>query len=169
VFIALAAALSCSSSYWGTDCAATLTAITLSPDTVDLITGQVPADELAVQLQATGTYSDGTVQDLGLVAWTLSNQSAGAIDERGLFLPSELNGGRTWITTRLAGLQGTAEATVVLQQVINVDGVDTALFTGDAALFEDAWTYPEDGVNVRRNTPSLELQWHDQEPSKAPS
>lgn len=161
MFIALATALSCSSSYQGTDYAATLTAITVSPDTVDLITGQVPADELAVQFQATGTYSDGTVQDLGLVAWTLSNQSAGAIDETGLFLPAELNGGRTWITARLAGLEGTAEATVVLQQVVNDEGVDTALFTGDAALLEDAWTYPEDGVNVPRNTPSLEFQWHD--------
>ncbi len=152
----------CQSSYQGTDYTESLTGITVAPATLEVRTGTAESEDLTVAFQATGTYTDGTSGVLPLVAWSLSNRSAGTIDEQGLFTPSQTNGGRTWIKAQLAGLEGSAEVTVILEQTLNDEGLDTSAFDGEAAALEtDPWLYPEDGVNVPRNTPNLAFQWSD--------
>jgi hypothetical protein len=132
----------------------------VSPESVQVLTG--PDGGQPVQFQAEVTWDDATVEVLDEADWSLSNQTTGAIDGAGLFLPGTTNGGVTWVTARLAGVEDTATATVVYEDAWVEEGADEAAFeagadAGSAAL----WLYPEDGVNLPRNTPSIAFQWSD--------
>ena len=137
-----------------------VTALGVEPELLELRTGPGGADP--VQYSATATLEDGSERIVDVVAWSLSNQSVGTLDEGGLFTPSDTNGGETWITARLDGLEARASLTLVYEDAIQLDdAVDPAAFEGDTEALDGAWLYPADGVNIPRNTPGLRFQWRD--------
>lgn len=110
------------------------------------------------QFVAMATWSDGAVEPLPAAEWTLSNTSTGDIDETGLFVPSRDNGGVSYVRARFDGVGAEAELRVEFEDAWVEEGADPALFTGTAATAA-LWRYPEDGVNIPRNTPSITFQW----------
>ena len=76
--------------------------IRVEPAEVTLITGAEGGDP--VTFTAIGTDSDGRELTLDQVEWSVSNRVVGEIDESGVFTPAQ-NGGRSWVTARLAGLE----------------------------------------------------------------
>ena len=124
-----------------------------------IITG--PSGGEAVQFSASARTEDGALEPVALVEWSVSNLSAGTIDEAGLFLPSTNNGGETWVTARFNGVEAQASLSVIYQERIVEEGANPGLFTGGASDGGDLWLYPEDGVNIPRNTPSIDFQWSD--------
>ncbi len=133
--------------------------IRVTPDVATVHTGPAGADPL--QFTATGVGDDGTDIALPVVEWTLSNQSTGALDEDGLFTASTTNGGVTWVKARLGDAVGEATLTSIFEQVKIGDDVDPSVFDVASTPVTDLWSYPEDGVNIPRNTPSLAFQWND--------
>ncbi|MCB9681962.1 MAG: PD40 domain-containing protein [Alphaproteobacteria bacterium] len=132
--------------------------LAVSPATLEVQTG--PDGAPPVPFSVTVTFADGTTAVPDAVAWSVSNRSAGSVDEAGVFTASTLTGGATWVTAELDGVTGQADVLVRYQDDVVVGDVDPAAFDGtDAPSAEDVWTYPPDGVNVPRNTPSLHLQW----------
>jgi hypothetical protein len=129
----------------------------VTPAEATVTTGPLGGE--AVQFEAWVTLEDGERAPLEVVEWTVSNTSAGEIDAAGLFSPSTSNGGDTWVTARSDGLESTATVKVIYERRIVEEGADPDLFIGSVGDLEDAWLYPEDGVNLPRNTPSVELQW----------
>jgi len=150
--------LGCSTEFHEADPAEVLS-VRVDPTEVSLATG--PDGGESWKFDAWATYADGTEALLTDAEWTLSNRSAGEIDETGLFTPSSDNGGITWVTARYAGVSGLATATLVYEEVRTEGAASAADFTGtelDADM--EMWAYPEDGVNVPRNTPSIAFQWY---------
>ncbi len=137
-----------------------LVEIFVEPSAVELVTGS--ASNEPIQFSATGVYDDGLEEPLELVEWSLSNRSAGDLDEDGLFLPTEDNGGITWVTARLDGVEGSATVSLVYTDALVEDGVDPGLFDGEVSGEREFWLYPPDGVNLPRNTPSIRFMWQDQ-------
>lgn len=136
-----------------------IASLAISPSELQIETG--PDGGELVQYEVTATYADGTVAPLELVEWTLSNRSVGAIDEAGLFTPSTENGGLTWVKAELGDAVAFGTLTVIYAEEV-VDGdVDPGLFDGPVTTVSGLWLYPEDGVNIPRNTPSLRFQWDD--------
>jgi hypothetical protein len=130
--------------------------IRVDPIEVEVITGPLGAEP--VQFTATAVQEDGAEQSLDVVEWSLSNRSAGELSDEGLFVPSSENGGVSWVTARLDDVEGQATVTVRYRETQNVAGVDESLFSG-AAIPEERWLYPADGVNFPRNTPAIDFQW----------
>lgn len=133
--------------------------IVVSPGEAQVLTG--PTGAAPVAFQATALDPDGGPIDLPVFEWTLSNTSTGVIDEDGTFTASAANGGVTWVRARLGDVVGQATLTTIYQEVRGADGVDLAAFDTEATAVTDLWHYPEDGVNIPRNTPSLTFQWAD--------
>ena len=132
--------------------------MSVSPASVQVLTG--PDGGQAVQFRAEVTWDDASIEVVEEAEWTVSNQTTGTIDSTGLFVPGATNGGISWITARLNGIEDTATATVVFRDEWVEDGADPALFdAGTDAGPADLWLYPEDGVNLPRNTPSIQFQW----------
>ena len=135
--------------------------IRISPESALVSTG--PDGGQSVQFVAEVAWDDGTTEDLELAEWAVSNQSAGEIDEDGYFTPSSLNGGVTWVTARLAGVEGTSTVTVRYEEQWVEEGADASLVSATSSTeAADLWLYPEDGVNIPRNTPSIVFQWSDE-------
>ena len=114
-----------------------------------------------VQFNATITWDDGAVEDgTERVEWSLSNETAGSIDELGWFQPATTGGGITWVKGRLAGVEDEVTVTVRWSEERVEGEVDPRDFEaatpGDAA---ELWLYPEDGVTLPRNTPGITFQW----------
>lgn len=129
------------------------------PGDVEVLTRATGGD--GVQLTARVTYADGEVIDAtDLVEWTSSNETAGTISATGWFEPSTENGGVTWVKARFAGVEGQVTITVRYQDERVEGDADPSAFQ-DVTSFEpaQAWLYPQDGVNLPRNTPSIEFQW----------
>ena len=131
--------------------------IEIEPDHVVLTTGLAVPDP--VQFVATGEYDDGSIAALDTVEWSLSNRSVGTLDELGLFTPSADNGGFSYISARLAGIEDDGQITLTWLDEINDEAVDTALFESGVVSESTFWLYPEDGVNFPRNTPSIRFMW----------
>lgn len=136
-----------------------LVAIEIEPDHVELSTGLVVPD--AIQFLATGEYDDGEIAALDTVEWSLSNRSVGSLDELGLFTPSADNGGFSYVSARLAGIEGDGEITLTWVDELDEEGVDHTLFDSSVVTEQEFWLYPEDGVNFPRNTPSIRFMWED--------
>jgi Tol biopolymer transport system component len=134
-----------------------LTSLRVEPAEVDVASVAIGAEP--IDFTAFAVFSDGTEQEVDVVEWSVSNRSAGTIDDAGLFSPSASNGGVTWVTARLSGVEGYAVVTVVFQQDILEDEVSPSLFDGPASPVTGKWQYPPDGVNLPRNTPSVHFQW----------
>lgn len=134
-----------------------LSGIRVEPSEISLDSRPEGSDP--VDFTAYATFTDGSEQEVDLVEWSVSNRSTGTIDEQGRFTPAGTNGGVTWVTARLSGLEGYAVATVVHRQEIFEDEVNPSVFEGTATPVTGKWQYPPDGVNLPRNTPSVHFQW----------
>lgn len=160
--LALLAPLSaaCSEDFAPAVDAAEVAMIRVEPAFIDLVTGPDGGDTF--QFEAWATYGDGTEARLPEAEWTLSNRSTGDIDETGFFEPSTTNGGISYVTARFASAQSQATLTLVYQEELVEEGADPSVFSERGLRADPAdtlWTYPEDGVNVPRNTPSIQFQW----------
>ncbi|NOY25427.1 MAG: hypothetical protein GXP62_06095 [Oligoflexia bacterium] len=133
--------------------------VLVTPGDLSVTTGAGGGE--GVQFSATVTWGDGQVVETTTgVEWTASNETAGTIDETGWFQPVSTGGGVTWVTAALDGVQGQTTVTVVYQDTLVEGDADSSLF--DAALGTteaSLWLYPEDGVNLPRNTPGIMFQW----------
>lgn len=147
------------------DAGAAVTALRVEPAVVEAITG--PGGGVPIQFVAYAQTNQGAGERRAeQVEWTLSNRSAGAIDAAGTFTPSSDNGGVSWVTARLAGVEAQATLTVRYVDAVVEGDVDRADFEGqDWAETPGMWAYPEDGVNLPRNTPGIHFQW--QAPAEA--
>lgn len=135
--------------------------IFVEPAAIEVTTG--PGGSAPVQFVAQAAHGDGGLFDLDVVEWRLSNRSVGTLDEQGLFTASGLTGGAAWVTAELDGVEGRAELLVTYRQQEVVGAADPDVFTADPTPTEGRWLYPEDGVNVPRNTPGLRFQWNGEE------
>lgn len=120
-----------------------------------------PAGVEPVAYELVARRMDGSEDTLAEAEWSLSNRTVGEIDAAGLYTPSNTTGGVSYVTARYAGLEATSLLTVIFQNQSVADGVDTTLFDAPKIPHEGLWAYPQDGVNVPRNTPSLVFQWED--------
>lgn len=136
-----------------------LTSLTVEPSELTLQTGPSGVDPILFEAHA--SFSDGHEEVLPEAEWVLSNRSTGIIDTTGLFTPSTTNGGVTYVTARFDGQEARAEVKLIYQDSRNDAGVDTSLFDAPRVSQEGIWTYPDDGVNIPRNTPSIQFQWAD--------
>jgi hypothetical protein len=130
--------------------------IRVEPAEVTLQTGADGGEPVA--FTAIGTDSDGRELVLDSVEWSVSNRVVGEIDESGLFTPAQ-NGGRAWVTARLAGLEAVSVLTVLYEEEIVVEGADKDAFRNENRADLAFWLYPEDGVNIPRNTPGIRFMW----------
>lgn len=133
--------------------------LAVTPAELEIVTG--PGGGEPVPYVATATFPDGTSLALETVDWSLSNRSVGTLDAAGLFTPTDLTGGRTWVTAELDGVVGQAELLVRYEEQIDAGEVDPGAFTAEPVAGDDAWLYPADGVNLPRNLPSLDFQWRE--------
>lgn len=130
------------------------------PATATLATG--PDGSESADFTAWALLDDGSRVQLEQVAWSVSNSSAGAVDEAGHFVPATDNGGITWVTAEYANTTASATVTVVYHETLAEAGVDPSLFEGQSEpLTPSPWLYPEDGVVLPRGTPSIHFQWAD--------
>lgn len=136
-----------------------LVAIDVEPDVVELSVGL--EENEPIQFLATGEYEDGEIVALDTVEWSLSNRSVGTLDELGLFTPTQDNGGYSYVTARLAGVEGEAALTLTFVEELNDESIDPHLFDSTVVSEQEFWLYPEDGVNFPRNTPSIRFMWSD--------
>jgi len=145
-------------------------ALSISPEEATVLTGPVGGE--AIDFVITATFADGTEEALDVVEWTLSNSSVGELDDDGVFRPSYTNGGDTWVSARLDELEAQATVRVIYEDTIQSDSsVDADAFgepEGAPLALDEAWRYPEDGVNIPRNTPSVAFQWSEVLPEGTP-
>lgn len=130
-------------------------------DPAEITVYTTPAGAEPTPFGLTAAHEDGSVDTIAEAEWTLSNSTVGTIDEHGLFTPSTENGGVSYVNARFAGVETHALLTVVYQDEVVGEGIDAAAFNVPRTAHDDLWTYPADGVNLPRNTPSLSFQWAD--------
>lgn len=142
------------------------TSLEVRPADVSLETG--PEGAAPVQFEAWATYGTEDPVRLDVVKWVVSNRSAGAIDEDGLFVPSMRNGGEAIVTATLDGVTGAAGLHVLYTEDVNPAGVDPEWFRlpelaadDPTAPNTDPWLYPPNDVVVPRNAPALQFMWQD--------
>ncbi len=134
--------------------------IEISPTEATITTS--PDAQETLQLTATILLEDGSTISGDYAEWSVSNRSAGTIDDSGLLTPSASNGGVTWVTAEYADFSAQATVVVVYTDEQTIGSPDTSAFGGtESAMESDPWLYPEDGVNIPRNTPSVHFQWAD--------
>jgi hypothetical protein len=136
--------------------------IRVEPATIEIETdGVVPT---VIEFKAMATTDSGEEVETDMVSWTVSNLSAGSIDETGRFESSILNGGIATVTASHVGIEGSATVTVVYKQDMVDEGLSELLATAfDVASPTDgdlpALEYPHDGVTVPRNLEGLAFAW----------
>ena len=136
--------------------------IRVEPAIIEIETDGV--DPTVVEFKAMATTDSGEEVETDMVSWTVSNLSAGSIDETGRFESSILNGGIATVTASHVGIEGTATVTVVYKQDMVDEGLSEVLATAfDATSPTDgdlpALEYPHDGVTVPRNLEGLAFAW----------
>jgi len=137
-----------------------LTSLEVEPAEVTLVTG--PEGFETEQFTAWANLEDGSRVELAVAEWTVSNSTAGEVDDDGLFTPTGDNGGITWITAEYANTWASATVTVVYHEELTEGDADATLFEGQISDMTDSpWMYPEDGVRLPRGTPSIHFQWQD--------
>lgn len=135
-------------------------ALAIWPLEETVYTGPDGGAPIAFTCEANLVGDRGTATVTELVEWSLSNQGAGSISDGGVFTPSTENGGVTWVTARFDEHETQATITVVYEQTL---GDDPGGFDEPDADLPDPWLYPEDGVNLPRNTPAIHFQWQEVE------
>ena len=142
--------------------ASDIESIRVEPLTIEVETDGI--DPSVVEFTAIATTDGGEEVETEMVSWSVSNLSAGSIDETGRFESSILNGGIATVTASHVGIEGTATVTVVYKQDMVEDGLSAVLATAfDVASPTDgdlpALEYPHDGVTVPRNLEGLAFSW----------
>ena len=122
------------------------------------------SEPTVVEFKAMATTDSGEEVETEMVSWSVSNLSAGSIDETGRFQSSTLNGGVATITANHVGIEGTATITVVFKQDVMVGELPEVLATAfDSAAPSEGdlpeLEYPHDGVTVPRNLDGLAFTW----------
>ncbi len=151
-------ALACSKPFPGTG-PGEYAELTVTPGESTVYTSPEGGD--ATQFVVAGVRPSGEEESLPEAEWTLSNRTVGDIDSSGLFAPSASNGGVSYVTARYAGLEASALVTVVFENSLVDEGVDPALFEAPRIPHDGLWLYPEDNVNLPRNTPSIRFMWNE--------
>jgi len=136
--------------------------IRVVPATIEIETDGI--EPTVVEFSAMATTDSGEEVETNMVSWTVSNLSAGSIDESGRFESSILNGGIATVTASHVGIEGSATVTVVYKQDMVDEGLSELLATAfDVAAPADgdlpALEYPHDGVTVPRNLEGLAFSW----------
>lgn len=134
-----------------------VSSIRVEPAELTITTG--PGGGEDAEFIAYGVYPDGREAVLDQVEWTLSNRSVGEL-EGGLFTASG-NGGVSWVLAELAGLEGSATLTVLYEEERVEEGANKEAFLADGRGEASFWLYPEDYVNIPRNTPGITFMWSD--------
>ncbi|MDH4122143.1 MAG: Ig-like domain-containing protein [Deltaproteobacteria bacterium] len=123
--------------------AAVLTTITVNPTGPSIAKGQTQ------QFTATGSYSDGSSQDLtATVAWTTSNGAVASVSAAGLATGLAV-GGPVTITATSAGISGTANLTVTaaVLNTITLTPANTTIAKGLTQAYTAMGNY-SDGTSV---------------------
>jgi hypothetical protein len=137
-------------------------ALRVEPASVSLKVGETePAGQ---QFTAWATFDDGAEGPIELVAWEVSNNSAGTIDEDGWFAAAQTNGGTTLVTASHLGIAASAEVTVTYVARTVEDGLDPTLAeafdaASPTAAASPALWYPAADVGVPRNLEGLTFLW----------
>ncbi len=134
----------------------------VEPETLELETRL--GEPASAQFEALATFSNGEEAPIDMVAWSVSSNSAGTIDDSGLFLAAESNGGHTLVTASHLGIEASAEVRVVYVSRTLEDGLDEAVseaFDQADPSDNDALEllYPFAGVAVPRNLEGLAFLW----------
>jgi uncharacterized protein YjdB len=141
------------------DSAPSLVSISVTPPSATLPKGTTQ------QLQATGTYSDGSTQDITSQAtWTSANAGIAAVDANGLVTAAGV--GSATVTATLAGQSGSADITVTppLLVSIAVTPANQTIPKGTTLAFTATGTY-SDG-SAQNLTASV--TWASSSPTVAP-
>jgi len=122
------------------------------------------SEPTVVEFKAMATTDSGEEVETEMVSWTVSNLSAGSIDDNGRFESSTLNGGIATVTANHVGIEGSATITVVYKQDVMGEGLADELavaFEAASGTAGDlpAIEYPQDGVTVPRNLNGLAFTW----------
>lgn len=140
-----------------------ITNVRVEPSEITVITR--PNQPAETDFVAYATLTDGEEIAIDLVSWTVSNFSAGEVDEDGHFVSFDTNGGITDVVAKSLGVEGSARVTVVYTDDIVlgvepqiVDAFSSASGTDDAGL---AMTYPLKNVIIPRNLEGLGFSWSD--------
>ncbi len=127
--------------------AATLTSIQVTPSSPTIVVGTTQ------QFAATGTYSDGTIQDITTSAtWSSSESSVATIsnqmNSKGLATSAAI--GTTIITARYRGIEGMSELTVTGAINLPKTGLISSYYAGDDGELQKgiAWPIPRFSINV---------------------
>jgi WD40 repeat protein len=113
-----------STNYWvdvvfSTGVAPTLNSISVTPSSANILTGNTQ------QFSATGTYSDGSMQNLtNQVAWASANTTVATLNASGL--ASGIGNGATTISALQGGISGSSNLTVQASLAINTTSLPSA-------------------------------------------
>jgi len=140
----------------------TLESLRVEPAEVELSTDGTEASE--IQFVAWATTETGEEVETDMVSWSVSNLSAGSVDNDGLFTSTMLNGGITTVTATHMGIESTATVTVVYEQDLVLNDLSTeivAAFDASSATTGDypSIHYPPEAVTVPRNLNGLTFGW----------
>lgn len=127
--------------------AATLTSIQVTPSNPTIIVGATQ------QFAATGTYSDGTTQDITTsVTWSSSDTSVATISNQmnSKGLANSAATGTTTITARSKGIEGTSVLTIMGAINLPKTGLTSSYFAGDDGELQKGitWPIPRFSINV---------------------
>jgi WD40 repeat protein len=134
----------------------------VEPASMDLeTTAGVPAE---AQFEALATFDNGEEAPIDLVSWSVSNNSAGDVDDDGFFQAVDTNGGTTLVTATHLGMSASAEVQLVYVEHTLEDDLPEEIVTAfdeaqAGSSTELALLYPLDGVTVPRNLEGLVFLW----------
>jgi len=107
------------------------------------------------------TWSDGTEERLVEgVEWILNDVHIGTLDDHGLFITSNDQGGKAQVVGRLDDFWASADVTVKFTGSHIPEGFDISVFDApEVTEGGSGMTYPPDGVMMPKNQPSINFQW----------
>jgi hypothetical protein len=114
---------------------------------------------------ATGVFSDGSMSVLSTgLTWTVDSSPVGAIDQTGLYTPTDTVGGIVNVTAKYNGTAGNAQLTVKLHltqnQATAPQASQMALTGATASDGSVVWAYPYDGTVFPRGLGAPPLMWN---------
>ena len=145
-----------------TEVVSELKELRVEPAEIQLSTDGDAPDE--IQFMAYAVTESGEEVPTDMVSWSVSNLSAGSIDNDGLFTTSILNGGITTVTATHVGVEASATVTVVYEQDQVIGELGTGIISAFSAASPSAADapaiyYPPESVTVPRNLNGLAFGW----------
>ena len=149
-----------------TEVTSELKELRVEPAEIQLSTDGDAPDE--IQFVAYAKTETGEEVPTDMVSWSVSNLSAGSIDNDGLFTTAILNGGITTVTATHVGVEASATVTVVYEQDQVVGELDAGIVSAFASATPAAGDapaiyYPPEAVTVPRNLNGLAFGWSEAE------